>query len=34
VVEYASVKGMLAAETMEFGPDGKVARVRAHYADQ
>jgi ketosteroid isomerase-like protein len=34
VVEYASVKGMLAAETLEFGPDGKVVRVRAHYADQ
>jgi hypothetical protein len=34
VVEYASVKGMLAAETMEFDAEGKVVRVRAHYADQ
>lgn len=32
VVEYRSVKGLRAAETMEFGSDGKVVRVLAHYA--
>ncbi len=34
VLEYDSVKGMVAAEEMELGPDGKALRVRAHYADQ
>jgi hypothetical protein len=33
VLTYESVKGLLAAETMEFGQDGKVIRVMAHYFD-
>lgn len=34
VLEYRSVKGLLAAETMELGADGRVVRVRCHYSDQ
>jgi hypothetical protein len=30
---YRSVRGLQAAETMIFGPGGKIARVLAHYED-
>lgn len=33
VLYYRSVKNLLAAETMSFGPTGKIVRVSCHYAE-
>jgi len=34
VLEYRSVNGLRAAETIEFDKEGKVRRVLAHYCNQ
>jgi hypothetical protein len=31
VLEYLSVNGLRAAETLEFNADGRIRRVLAHY---
>ncbi len=31
VIEYDSVRGLIAAETLSFGEDGKIERVQCHF---